>query len=360
MTTEGSESIATNDSDPIHSFLSSSQVFNAIKQELPQFIDFVKKNVINFLDICFSEEMTNESSNAFMVLSNSPFSVLQQLLIDDLLFTKASKVLLKHPQSEFSVSRIASILNKVLDTVSRPSNACVSLFFQLLPFIENTGVLDLYISVTISTSTYTKFLEMLKNTSFSSLLFLEFDNNCSKIKIGNLCRILRYSCQNPIIGQSFQTIEFTDKLIPYTHVTQDDKNDPEERYMRNNLWQAITANTSKQTIRFMRKVVPLALAVLTNDPLENLACYHIFCIDFLTKVIDVDPIHTRDFKDRNLLSVLQDMMVRFGDSSNVQGSVFRFLRKSLKWRDYAIEVMEEMMDLIVTLCYMRGVRKCFR
>ena len=336
-------------SDPIQTFLGSSQVYNAIRREIPEVIDFVRANLVNLLDICFADDASNRSNNAFLLIANSPTEILQQLLIDDLLFSKVSSVLLSPKVTETSISRIASILQSVLNKVSKPTNSCVSLFFQLLPFIENQGVLDLYVSVTVSTSPFVEFLEMLEKTSFSSLFLLEFENHCSNIKIANLCRIVRHGCHNPVLGPSFRTVDMIDKLIPFVLI-REKENIVEERYLRNNLWQAISAYTHKDTVNNLRKVVPLALDILCNESISVLHSYHTFCIDFLAKMISFDSIHIQDFREYALLSVLQDLMIRFADSTNLQGAIFRFIRNSLNWSQSAEPVMKSIMDLLVDIC----------
>ena len=336
-------------SDPFNTFLSSSQVYTAIRREIPEVIQFVKENLIILLDICFSDESPNKSNNAFLLIANSPKEILEQLLVDDLLFSKVSSVLLSPNPTEISISRIASILQSVLSKISKPTNSCVSLFFQLLPFIENQGVFDLFISVTVSTSPFVEFLQMLEKTSFGSLFLLEFENNCSKIKIANLCRIVRHGCHNPILGKSFRTVEMIDKLVPFLLIKEKDEI-VEERYLRNNLWQAISAYTANDTVNNLRKVVPIALDILCNEPVPVLHSYHTFCIDFLAKMISFDPVHLQDFKEYAFLSALQDFMIRFADSTNFQGAIFRFIRNSLKWSQSAEAVMKSTMDLLVDIC----------
>lgn len=247
------------------------------------------------------------------------------LLDGDLIYTKATDALAHDPPPHL-ISRVANILLCILNTTYEPNSICVNLFLQLLPFLDNSGVLDLYISVTQSSSPMIKFHKMLLNSLFADLFLLEVDGNCSPEKYASLCRIVRHASKNPIIGPSFRRDVFVDRLAVLSL--------SDNLFLRHNVWQALSTMTQDDTAPYLRSVVPLALNIIT-EPFQEIHSYIVCALDFLTKLLNIENKNEAEYHNRQIQGTFTRLMVDFPDSTNLQCSLFRLIRSALKWETFA-------------------------
>lgn len=264
------------------------------------------------------------SNNAFMLLANAPNDTILCLMDHDMLFTRSTDALAHNPPP-FLVSRVASLLLAILKVTNNPTSMCVNIFFQLLPFIDNIGVLDLYVNVTQSSSEMYGFHELLVRNMFADLVNLEFENNCSNLKLANLSRIVRHASKNQILGPSFRRDIFVDRLAVLSI-----ENDI---FLRNNVWQAISTMTQDDTAKLLRSVVPLALNIIT-EPFHTVYLYTVCAIDFLMKMLNIENKCEAEFRIRQIEGTFTRLIVQFPDSTNLQSSLFRMIRNAIKWESF--------------------------
>ena len=261
------------------------------------FFTFIADHVTQFLDIAINENLTigdfqfneknagtaegEKSRNAFLILSNSPKNVMDELLVDGKFLIKATTILgqvctFSHFYlSKSLASRVASIFTNIINKTKDKDIIIDSVGFltQMIRFIEDPVIFDLFHLMVSVNDDFNEMQTLLSNVNLYEFVLDELvserkDENLFEKK-SNLCIFIKDCLKNPILQDSFQNekvlnalkqILETRKNIFILSQMHNDFGNIENRFI-NNVWEALSQFPCKKLVEQMSPILALSIEV---------------------------------------------------------------------------------------------------
>ncbi|OHT02514.1 hypothetical protein TRFO_30348 [Tritrichomonas foetus] len=297
----------------------------------------MKKNIQEIINQCFSLD-AEDGSKTFLLFNKAPTALLNALLIDDIFYTEVSKVFMQPQPPIIIVSRIASILLQIITSIPEQANDCVGFLYQLLPYLSEPGVFDALYSICIPTSQLAAAQNALIESNFPQYIINELNSTNDELLISAILRIIKYSCENKVLSESFRTNSIIHSLYTLT------KSDYEK--VANELWWAITNMVNSDTIHKMIIFIPKAFEII-REPYHEMHRFRIFAIEFIAEMLKYKSDGLSDFLNMQVQEVVLRLIVQFPDCSNLMGSVFRLIKHGLIWDFFADSLIEHFVPVMI-------------
>lgn len=298
-------------------------------------IEFIHVHAEEILDIALTEGKSDRGSKAFLLLTLRPAEIMENRLF----FIRASDFLRENPKCSCIISRISELLLRILKIKSEYVEEALGFLYRLIPFIDNTGVYDLFYQITMPDFPNVKVQELLCEINFADFLLTQIRNDSiSYEKIGFLLDIFRHCIKSPSLNTNIDSetaIELFEKL-----------SESENVLMLGYLWQTISTLCTKSTVYKMNNLRKIALR-LVSEPYMRLHPYHIGAFDFLGKYLYYKPMEfVHD------IGIIDQLIVRlfnqFPDSVNLIGSLSRLFRSGIN-TDLAPRMMDDLFTFFIVL-----------
>lgn len=333
----------------------------------------LKLHMEEIIDDCLSNR--ENSARTFLIFNKAPTSILQALLKCDLFYNKITLFFLNAQHQNLDtpiiiISRISSILLNIISNLPNEANNCVGFVYQLIPFISDPSVFDLFNSICSSDSELNAMQRSLIESNFSDYIYDELQKhfaNYQKINsdgcqlnesntndsnhqlqlnlsddsesfaefkylninefITSLLRIIKLCLINSNLQASFRKY----KLIEILH-TIASSTPISDTSILNELWMCISHfSLDSQFMHNMIIFLEPAIQIII-EPYLSVHAYHIYAIEFIANMMKLQSNSLISSKlDTQIPQVLLRLIVQFPNSSNLMGSVFRLIKYGLKW-----------------------------
>jgi hypothetical protein len=300
---------------------------------------YLADNCAKLLEYALSETDEDLANKAFVLLSKASRKVVQALVEADLFFIKATEVLTGLRVSTLRISRLATMLGTIIEKQTGAYAETIGFLCQLLPFISDASVFSLMCSVCAPSSKESELQRLLAETSFAQMVLKEFEG-CSNSaeKQANLCAVICVCLRNPILQAGFRNEEVIGKLEPL--IANGDL------FLQNHIWEALADLCSASTCPKMENLQRAAIEML-QQPVTTLHIYHVCVFDFLGKFVQFAPSLFTEMQGFTVLNTILRWMAQFPDSTNLVGSMFRFLRAGLRSPHMRLDIISVFVPILV-------------
>lgn len=260
---------------------------------------------------------------------------------------------------EIVISRLASIFQNIINQDTDHLKDSAQLLLLFIPFVNNSGVFDL-LSSSFSLEALKPNLfhhlirdglvnEIIKNISIFKFenkkvsqntgsiqklekLNIDQDNFYSiySINISNYFNILNFIARNKYLikslNESNQLFSILSQFASMNNL---------EAYIKNSLWRAISSVCNENSIKkhqmFLKVLFYKAMKII-SEPYVVLHIYHTYAMDFLGKIIKIEPkffIENELLMFESIIEVISRLIAQFPDSTHLQSSIARFILASI-------------------------------
>lgn len=280
----------------------------------------------------------------------------------------------------FLLSRISSILVFIVSNIPNEVNNCTGFIYQLLPFVDEPGVFDLFIQICSSDKSFELIQNSLVESKFADHVINEIkkyqnyltnsiektqkdtqENNIQnnnqdendkatdsinpkftiedkcELYISLLLRIIRLCNTNEILRKSFNSYKITETLYSLINSST---------VILNELWDAIASISSSINEGNMIVFLPHA-AEIVEEPYNKVFRYQSFSLEFIAKMMKLKSKGLSDLLLKQVQQVILRLIVQFPDSTNMMGSIFRLIKYGIIWDDCSNQFIENFVPLMI-------------
>jgi hypothetical protein len=296
--------------------------FKFAKDRHPDLTSYLTKCLSDVLDLCFSHPDEPCGTRAFMLFTRPNVALLEALFKDDILFTRISEVLFDPSPDVRLVSRAATLLRQLIVHFPEQSLDCCGFLVKILEFVYEPGVLDLIEKVCEEKAPLALFHRALCDAQWAETVASMLEIAESEFLIAGLMRTVRIASTNPILAPSFQSSRMLRMLLAFV--------DHSSRNVQNELWWAVFNATVEQNLAQANLFVAPAVQKFRTR-IDRIDRAGIFALDFLAAMVVQRAMSVADAITRQMQEIILGLTASFPDSSNLMGSVFRFIRACLLW-----------------------------
>jgi hypothetical protein len=213
----------------------------------------------------------------------------------------------------------------------------VGFLFQLLPFISDLSVCDLFNSICSRTPQLARLQTTLLQSPFALFVFGQFDNLCEDAKAANLCSLVGTCLRNPVFRSQFESEKFMLKIAGYLRAN--------DTHLLNAAWQTLAALCSETFAWKMTDLIPIAIDALCD--ILQLQCHHTPVLDFLGQCIRFSRASFNAHQLGKVFDLVVKAIVTFPESSNLMASVFRLIRGAVRCPNMFAFVFELILPLVI-------------
>jgi hypothetical protein len=257
-----------------------------------------------------------------MLFTRPNTSLLEGLLKDDILFSKISEVLFDPAPDIRLVSRAATLLRQLISHFPEQTVDCCGFLVKIVEFAYEPCVFDLIEKVCDPKAGLTAMLTGLLEAHWGDTLLLALEAAGSEEVVAALIRTIRIAAENPVLAPGFRTRKMLAALVGFL------ENPSKEVQIE--LWPAacsvVSETEMEETEIFMRHAIGKFTARIGTVDRA-----HVFALDFLVVVVEKKVASVAALISREVQEVMLALTAEFPDSSNLMGSVFRFIRACLFW-----------------------------
>jgi hypothetical protein len=232
------------------------------------------------LDLCFSETADDSSSQLFLIFARMSPAILGIVCKDDKFMAKFSSILADSSPSRCVMSRISSLLGRVLANFPEKAQDCSGFIFRMMEFIDEPGIVSLIYKIIEPRSRICQAQTVLAQAGFAELVIHDLKRtDLNEMRLVALFRVIRESSTNQILRPSFQTEEMLKMLTIYTQ-------NKSSLAILNELWRAIYEVTCSDNQATASDLVKSAISIV-GDYYTVIHMYQIFALDFLAKMMQL-------------------------------------------------------------------------
>jgi hypothetical protein len=319
----------------IHDLLQTSLDVQALQPKNREFMAFVGAHVDILLDYAFSSDHDPRSKRAFLLLSNPSESVFLGLLHKDRFFVRASEVLARKTPSRCHVSRLAALFTTIALRTDANLTTAVCFLFELLPFIAEPAVSELFASVCATAPHLSGLQRALAASDFAQRARQALEcSECSDAKAA-LCGLVSVCLGNPHLHSCFANERFLDALSECARA--------DENTVLHRTWQALASMATDSFAMKMVGLLPTALSAFRG--IRELHSFHASVFEFLGQFVRYAP----SCFDASVLNVVLKLLFLFPDATHLQNAVFRFLRNAVRFDVLLRDVFDIVFPALVSI-----------
>jgi hypothetical protein len=311
--------------------------FRPIQPKNRELMSFVGAHADILLKHAFAPEMDRRSKMAFLLLSNPSDYVYDGLLEDDRFFLHATEVLARPKVSPCHVSRLSSLFGNIALNTDAKLTTSVCFLFQLLPFICEVAVLELFSTVCSTVGHLVGLQRVLAKSSFAELVLKQLKGETEVGAMANLCVLISVCLKQPVLHSCFASEKVLDVL---TGLTKSD-----DVVLLNHVWKALGGMGTDVFVSKMTGLLPKVLERFRR--VTELHTHHVHAFEFLGQLVRYWPVCFDDDVTSEVLNVVLRLMVLFPDATHLQNCVFRFLRSAVKYEPLMRAIFEVLFPVLV-------------
>ena len=313
---------------------------------------FFADHISDLIDLAFKDTETEDSKKAFIFLSNGPPLIIDALTKDFIFFLRVTE-LLQDPSSLSNsciIQRISVIFNYLILNDVQFSIDSIGFLPQLLPYIGEDAVYDLFHTIFTNKSQLKQMRIMLSSTSIDTYVINEIQNSPGYVNSSsfstyskelNLLLIIRDGLTSKHLKKSFQNDKVLNALYSISTVTK-------EPLLLNQIWASLALIVNQNLISKMKDVFDESMKII-SQPFERLHSYHISIFDFLANIVDTDASMFTTTQKRLICQTFQNLSLKFPNSTYLISSMFNFIRKSLHNREFAQRILDGYISFFIEL-----------
>lgn len=302
-----------------------------------------KKQIVHF---CFSPSIEPIATKSFMVLNLCPPSIFEDFHSDDSIFISITKILDDKNSPDFLISRVASILLQIiLNCNSVISSFYIGFIVSILYFAENECVAELLTRITSTKIPIPEFHEVLARIEFMKFV-AKLLNEGNPEKIPSLCAIIRNCSRNKSLSDfsgKEEIILAMEKLV-----------ETDDVFQLGAIWEAIAALCSQDTFDKMNKLKEKALSIAL-EPISTVRAYFVYIWDFLGKLVQFTDKNDNSLITSQQNQVILNLIIQFPDNSNLQGSLFRYMKNAILTKEDISTVIYDLIPFMETVIEQEGI-----
>lgn len=313
---------------------------------------YFANHISDFINLALNDTETICGKKAFIILSNGPPIITNALIQDFTFFLKVTEFLQSPVEvSTCTINRIATIFQNLIFNNEQCSIDSIGFLTQLLPYAGEDAVFELFHSIftcknqlkqmrfilsTINIDTF-----ILNEIEKSSIDMLKDSSFLSFSKIFNLLKLISDALKNKQLKKSFQN---SDVLKMLANLAKEVK----APLLLNNIWDSLAQIADGDLVSKMKDVFNEAMKIISH-PFDTLHSYHIFIFDFLTIVVDTSATMFSSSQKRQICQIIQNLTLKFPNSTNLITSMTNFIRKSFHTREFAQRILDNYVSFFVDI-----------
>lgn len=368
------------------------------------FYNYIADHASEFLDIAINENLTHQdfifgdkgngtaegekSRNSFLLLSNSPKNVMDELLVEGRFLIKATTILTQvctyssYHLAKSLASRVASIFTNIITKTKDKDIIVDSVGFltHMIRFMEDPVIFDLFHLMVSINDDFKEMQGLLSQVKLYDFVLDELSSDAANDPVAliekqkNLCIFIQDCLKNPILRDSFQNEKILKKLTEMLKYKQNvlvsqssfEYGNIEIRLI-NNIWEALSLIPCRKLMPKMQDITSLSIGVIKHliestisqdipsiqtieyNAHKFIRKYHVCAFDLISKVAILNP-STIDINGRNILiqSTLKTIDA-FPNSTNLITAAFRVVKSSLLCSEFAKMMVETLMPKMISL-----------
>lgn len=294
-----------------------------------------------FLELALSDKDLETGARAFMLLGKVASPVLEMLFHEDLFLVHTTEVLFSDKPNMCLISRVATLLGNILSSFPGKSAECCGFIFKIVEFAGEPGVFDLLHRICENNGKMEATQASLVEAGFADLLISTLErDDLDEHAVAGIFRIIREAAENTKMKDSIRT----NKMIRAIRIHTKSKS----THVLNELWRALASVTYSGNGEEAATLVPIAIDHV-SDFYTTVLRHHIFAVEFLSKMMALKSDGMRTCLDHQLQEVILRLIVQFPESSNLMGSVFRFLRAAFQWDEFISVMADKFIPVLVAV-----------
>ena len=283
------------------------------------------------------ENLTENGRKCFLLFTKPNPIFIESLRENDILFTLGSQIIADPNTSDSLISRLSSIFLCLFEACPDQCAESTGFLFNLLRFIENTGVFDLFKSICCKDSELKAIQQYLVESKLHIYIVQMLDST-QKVDqtFKNLLSLISYGANNKNMWHSFCCDEICQSLVKTLKSLQEIPNEG---------WQAIDAVTCNKSIHILRPFINDAITLLSTSYLSPKPALT-FAVEFLQKMIRKTE---SDFPKpivNQIISSIISLIASVPDSSNLMGSVFRLIGSLVRSKNIREQALNSFLPII--------------
>lgn len=317
--------------------------------------NYFANHISDFIDLALNDVETIYGKKAFIILSNGPPIITNALSKDFNFFLKVTEILqspscLPSVLNHCTINRIATIFQNLILNNEQCSIDSIGFLTQLLPYIEENAVFELFHSIFTNKKKLKQMQYLLSSINIDTFIINELKNSSSKLsdsdffsysKILNILLIISDALKNQQLKSSFQNLNILKTLSSMIK-------DTKIPLLLNSFWESFYLLAESNLITNMKDVFNEAMKII-SQPFETLHPYHIFIFDFLALIVDTNASMFSSSQKKQVCQTIQNLTLKFPNSTNLIASMTNFIRKSFHTREFAQKILDNYVSFFVEL-----------
>ncbi|EAY08401.1 hypothetical protein TVAG_269270 [Trichomonas vaginalis G3] len=233
------------------------------------------------------------------------------------------------------ISRLSTIFLCLLTECPSACHESTGFLYNLLEFVDNTGVYDLFKEIFKKDSELRVIQEFLVETKLTTYIvrILREHENLETIKC--MLRLISHGANNKIMWPSFCSDEVCEALIFRSGIEE----------IKNELWEAVNAVVCTKNVQTMKNIIPQAINLITTTYMKPTAALA-YSFDFLSKIIRRSVESFTVESVNQLLSSIISLLAIVPDSSNLLGAAFRLITSCVKIKNFTQPTLDMVLPVL--------------
>ena len=324
-------------------------IFVAIRLNNEIVVNYLIDNIKDMLECSFSNTSSPESTSAFQSLSLMNDRITRALIASNEFHQMALDMISKDLDPSV-IGRLSDLTTLIIRSSQPGSIDCCNFLLQMLKFIDNTGVLEMFVNVLDDSIEFQLAQQWLLNHDFAGVILKELESiPLEEIETGHLSygsgcrclglfRIIEAGNKNHIMIRSFRTAKivkclFRDVRFPW--------------FVEDARWRAIMAVCDDAGRNICSDYMDFGKRVLEHAD-DGVHQYHTYVIDYLAQMLP-------ESYDADVFRRMITLLETYPETSLLHRSISNYVKLAL--RNKCLE-LAEIKVFVTFLCQQTVANHC--
>lgn len=289
-------------------------------------------HIEQILDLILAPNLTEQGYKAFLLFTKPNPLVISALTENDILFCVGTQVIMNHQNNPSVLSRLATLFLCLFTECPNACHESTGFLYNLLEYVDNTGVYDLFKEIFKKDSELTEIQKNLVETKLTTYIVRILKEHQSMETVKCMLRLISHGANNRIMWPSFCSEEVCEALVLKHGIKE----------IENEYWEAVNAVICTKNIQNLRPVIKPAIDLITTNYMHPNASLT-YAFDFLSKMIIRSIEDFTETSVNQLLSAIISLLAVVPDASNLLGAAFRVIGSLVKVKQFC----EMTLDIII-------------
>lgn len=307
---------------------------NAMDKMMASLLSFFSKHIDAMLEIIFEETPSNAGSRAYRILQHKDPILIDQITSSRRLQRYATKILHHIPIQPLCMARLCGLMLVAMQSDVNSIDRTCGFVFQLLPFIDEIAVFDMFEMLLGNAPQFKAAQEWLVSVNFSTVVLQEMRTvEPSDTKMQGFYRLLRRGKKSDTIFRHIANKHVISALVAKSEYWKDDR------------WESMASLYCEETKDPLRSQLMTAISVIQED-LPRVTRYQIAALTLLFMMVR-DDCDIRPFFDVKLIAeICIKKMTKFSDNTFMQLAAERLVTQMLATDD----MVPDIVPIIIPAC----------